>query len=157
MIRSVSSHPLLHVVLDRPKIAGNVGAIARLVATCGAALHVCNAGFTAGSDLRRPGLDYWGDARVHFHDDLERCLRLLGKEPWVVEVGGKKAPWDAPFSLGDVVVLGPEDGSVELPEAFARADNERILTLPSRPGMRSLNVAQCTAVVVYEAVRQLSL
>lgn len=156
-MRSVSTHPLLHVVLDRPKIAGNVGAIARLVASCGAALHVCQAGFSVGSDLRRPGLDYWGDARVHFHDDLERCLKLLGKEPWVVEVGGEKAPWDAPFARGDVVVLGPEDGSVELPAAFARDDNERILTLPSRPGMRSLNLAQCAAVVVYEGVRQLSL
>lgn len=151
-MRSSASHPLLHVVLDRPKIAGNVGAIARLVATCGAALHVCAPGFTAGSDLRRPGLDYWGDARVHFHDDLERCLRLLGKEPWVVEVGGDKAPWDAPFALGDVVILGPEDGSVELEGGYDRA---RVLTLPSRPGLRSLNVAQCAAVVVYDAVRQL--
>lgn len=151
---SAAVSPLLHVVLDRPKIAGNVGAIARLVASTGAALHVCGPSVLGPptKELRRPGLDYWSDARVHFHDDLPSCLALLGKEPWVLEVGGTRAPWDAAFARGDVVVLGPEDGSVAL-----EPPPERLLTLPARPGLRSLNLSQCAAVLVFEAARQLGL
>lgn len=145
--------PLLHVVLDRPRIAGNIGAIVRLAAATGAAVHVCGPLALApqAKDMRRAGLDYWADARVHFHEDLWRCLSLLDKPPWVIEVGGAHAPWDVALAPGDVVVLGPEDGSV--PDAL-RHPRERVLTLPTRPGMRSLNLAQCASVVVFEAVRQ---
>lgn len=128
-----------------------MGAVARLVANAGAALHVAGPTVLSGGDaaLKRAGLDYWDDARVHFHRDLPTCLELLGREPWVVEVGGQGAPWDAALAPGDVVVLGPEDGSVEL-----ETPPERRLTLPGRPGLRSYNVAQCAAMVVYEAMRQ---
>lgn len=112
---------------------------------------MCEPGFTTGPDLKRPGLDYWGDARVHFHRDVGECLALLGQVPWIVEVGGDHTPWDAPVARGDVVVFGPEDGSVALPMSVGA---ERVLTLPTKPGHRSLNLAQCAAVVVYDAVRR---
>lgn len=148
--------PVLHVVLDRPAIAGNIGACVRLCAATGAALHVC------GSDLDprdremwRAGLDYWPEARVHFHRSLARCLALLlpaGAAPFIVEVGGDKTPWDAELVRGSVVVLGPEKGSVSA--ELVAAHRDRVLTLPQRPGIRSLNLAQCAAVVVFEALRQ---
>jgi tRNA (cytidine/uridine-2'-O-)-methyltransferase len=145
--------PLLHVVLDRPAIAGNVGAAVRLCAATGAALHVCGSSLDPQDrSMWRSGLDYWPRARVHFHDSLQRCLALLGKPPWVVEVGGALAPWDAELAQGDVVVLGPEKGSVEA--AVVDLHRDRVVTLPQRPGIRSLNLAQCAAVVVFEAVRQ---
>jgi tRNA (cytidine/uridine-2'-O-)-methyltransferase len=146
--------PLVHLVLDRPAIAGNVGACVRLAAATGAALHVCGATSFAATDrgLWRAGLDYWPKARVHFHQSLERCLALLERPPWIVEVGGDKTPWDAAFLPGDVVVLGPEKGSVQA--SVVKAHKARVLTLPQRPGIRSLNLAQCAAVVVFEAVRQ---
>ena len=145
--------PLLHVVLDRPAIAGNVGAAVRLCAATGAALHVCGSSLDPQDrTMWRSGLDYWPRARVHFHDSLQRCLSLLGRDPWVVEVGGALAPWDATLARGDVVVLGPEKGSVEA--AVVDRFRDRVVTLPQRPGIRSLNLAQCAAVVVFEAVRQ---
>jgi tRNA (cytidine/uridine-2'-O-)-methyltransferase len=142
----------LHVVLDRPAIAGNVGACVRLVAATGAALHVCGASFDAGDrEMWRAGLDYWPAARVHFHRSLDRCLALLARTPFIVEVGGAHAPWDVTLAKGDVVVLGPEKGSVE--QSLVDAHRDRVLTLPMVAG-RSLNLAQCAAVVVFEAVRQ---
>jgi tRNA (cytidine/uridine-2'-O-)-methyltransferase len=150
-----SLEPPLHVVLDRPAIAGNIGAIVRMCAGTGAALHVCGASALADDrSMWRAGLDYWPLARVHFHDDVHRCLALLGKAPWVVEVGGAHAPWDVELAVGDVIVLGPEKGSVD--DVVRFKDATRILTLPTRPGVRSLNLAQCAAVVVFEAVRQQS-
>jgi tRNA (cytidine/uridine-2'-O-)-methyltransferase len=143
----------LHVVLDRPAIAGNVGACVRLCAATGAALHVCGSELDATDrEMWRAGLDYWPLARVHFHRSLDRCLALLASTPWIVEVGGDKTPWDAALTPGSVVVLGPEKGSVQ--QSLVDAHRGRVLTLPQRPGVRSLNLAQCAAVVVFEAIRQ---
>lgn len=151
---SAPAGPLLHVVLDRPAIAGNVGACARLVAAAGAALHVCGSTLDPGDrELWRAGLDYWVHADVRFHRSLARCLALLPPSPFVVEVGGRRAPWDAALTRGSVVVLGPENGSVDdVVLAPARRD-DRVLTLPMVAG-RSLNLAQVAAVVVFEAARQ---
>jgi tRNA (cytidine/uridine-2'-O-)-methyltransferase len=147
---------ILHLVLDRPAIAGNVGACVRLCAATGVALHVCASELDASDRaMWRAGLDYWPEARVHFHRSLARCLGLLGAagaRPFLIEVGGDKAPWDAALARGSVVVLGPEKGSV--PSWLLEAHRDRVLTLPQRPGVRSLNLAQCAAVVVFEALRQ---
>ena len=149
---------MLHVVLDRPAIAGNVGACVRLIAATGAALHVCGSELRPSDrDMWRAGLDYWPDARVHFHRSLERCLALLvpgspSGAPFIVEVGGALLPWDASFQRGDVVILGPENYSVD--EAVLQRYRDRVVTLPQRADVRSLNLAQCAAVIVFEAMRQ---
>jgi tRNA (cytidine/uridine-2'-O-)-methyltransferase len=141
----------LHVVLDRPAIAGNVGACVRLAAATGVALHVCGTTLDARDrELWRAGLDYWPIARVHFHRSLDRCLALLERTPWIIEVGGEKAPWDVQFAHGDVVVIGPEKGSVTI-----ASEPGRIVTLPMIAG-RSLNLSQCAAVIAFEAMRQSS-
>ncbi len=155
---AIDSQPPLHVVLDRPAIAGNVGAVVRLCAATGAALHVCGAVFHASDrKMWRAGLDYWPEARVHFHASLERCLALLApssptQKPWIIEVGATLAPWDVALARGSVVVLGPENDSVD--HVLMDAHPERVLTLPTREGIRSLNLAQCAAVIVFEALRQ---
>ena len=150
------TEPLLHIVLDRPRIAANIASIVRLSTGTCCAVHVCGPLVFDKSDKTkwRAGLDYFYGARVHFHRSLERCLVLLGKDPWVIEVGSKKAPWDAKFALSDVVIFGPETDSVasEVQEKF----RERILTLPQIGPVRSLNLAQCVAVVAFEATRQLA-
>lgn len=149
----VVAAPRLHVVLDRPAIAGNVGACVRLCAAVGAALHVCGSALEPHDrEMWRAGLDYWAHARVHFHDSLDACLTLLQREPWIVEVGGRHAPWQVPLAAGDVVVFGPEKGSVD--DALRARLPERILTLPQETAVRSLNLAQVVAVIAFEAVRQ---
>lgn len=149
-------NPVLHVVLDRPKIAANIASIVRLCAGSACALHVCGPLVFDKADKTkwRAGLDYFWGARVHFHRSLDRCLGLLGKEPWVLEVGSDKAPWDVQFSPGDVLILGPEDGSVQ--QHIQDKYRDRILSLPQYGPVRSLNLAQCAAVGVFEAVKQTS-
>ncbi|MCP4504304.1 MAG: tRNA (cytidine(34)-2'-O)-methyltransferase [Deltaproteobacteria bacterium] len=147
--------PLLHLVLLEPRIPGNVGAIARMSVGTGCAVHVCGDVPFDGSNRQmwRAGLDYWPSAQVHFHASVERCLAYLGREPYIMEVGSDQAPWDVAFKAGDVVVLGPEDGTVHLPEVA----QSRVITLPTQAGVRSLNLAQCAAVVAFEAMRQTQL
>lgn len=146
--------PTLHLVLDRPRIAGNIAAIVRMSVATQCAVHVCGPLVFEGGDKTkwRAGLDYFFGARVHFHNDLARCLSLLNKEPWLLEVGGAITPWQAELEVSDVVVLGPETGSISAP--VLNAHQERIITLPQWGPVRSLNLAQCAAIVTFEAIRQ---
>ncbi|MEM7588883.1 MAG: TrmH family RNA methyltransferase [Myxococcota bacterium] len=146
--------PLLHVVLDRPRIAANIASIVRLCAGVGAALHVCGPLVFETMDKTRwrAGLDYFAGARIHFHLNADRCLEVLGKQPWIVEVGSSQTLWDAQLQLSDVVVLGPETGNA-VPHLVSRWPN-RVLTLPQTEAVRCLNLAQCAAVVCFEAMRQ---
>ena len=75
-------------------------------------------------------------------------------QPWILEVGSDKAPWDVKLTPGDVLILGPEDGSVQ--EHVQDKYRHRILSLPQFGPVRSLNLAQCAAVGVFEAVKQAS-
>lgn len=151
---NIISSPLLHIVLDRPCIAGNIAAIVRLSTATQCALHVCGPLVFDNQDKTkwRAGLDYFFGARVHFHRSLERCLSVLEGSPWLIEVDGKKSPWDVSFAPGDVVILGPENGSIK--ENVQDGHKDRILTLPHAGPVRSLNLAQCAAVVAFEALRQ---
>lgn len=147
-------NPTLHVVLDRPRIAGNIAAIVRLCVATQCALHVCGPTLFDHADKTkwRAGLDYFFGARIHFHNNLHRCLALLGKRPWLVEVGGVNAPWQISFKTSDVVVLGPETGSID--QIVIDAHQDRLITLPQPGPVRSLNLAQCASVICFEALRQ---
>ncbi len=153
----IISSPTLHIVLDRPCIAGNIGAIVRTSVATQSAVHVCGPLIFDKADKTkwRAGLDYFFGARLHFHQSLERCLALLNQEPWLIEVGGTHAPWDVSLSRSSVVVFGPETGSIK--EEVLKRHQDRILTLPQLGPVRSLNLAQCAAIVSFEAIRQQSL
>jgi tRNA (cytidine/uridine-2'-O-)-methyltransferase len=153
---TLNENAFAHIVLDRPKIAGNVGSIARLCANIGAALHIC--GQTPferdrNKQLWRAGLDYWHLSQVHFHRSIQHCLHALATtKPWVIEVGSQHSLFDATFNDGDVFIFGPEDGDVDA--EYLHSCGERHISLAHIQEARSLNLAQCAAVVAYEALRQ---
>jgi tRNA (cytidine/uridine-2'-O-)-methyltransferase len=150
----IISNPTLHIVLDRPCIAGNIAAIVRMSVATQCAVHVCGPLVFDNADKTkwRAGLDYFYGARLHFHQSLERCLALLGQEPWLLEVGGENRPWDVALERSAVVVLGPETGSIK--EQVIERYKQRLITLPQIGPVRSLNLAQCAAIVTFEAIRQ---
>jgi len=147
-------NPTLHLVLDRPRIAGNIAAIVRLAVATQCALHVCGPLLFDQSDKTkwRAGLDYFFGARVHFHLSLARCLKLLNKTPWLLEIGGQKSPWEVNLQPQDAVILGPETASIE--DSVINTYRHRLITLPQVGPVRSLNLAQCAAVICFEALRQ---
>lgn len=152
---SIISNPWLHLVLDRPSIAANIASIVRLCAGTEVVLHVCGPLVFEKTDKTkwRAALDYFEGVRMHFHLDLFRCLTLLGRKPWIIENGGTKAPWEVVIKYGDVLVLGPESGNVQL--CICEKYKQRILTLPQLGPIRSYNLAQCAAVSIFEAMRQI--
>ncbi|OPZ22907.1 MAG: putative tRNA (cytidine(34)-2'-O)-methyltransferase [bacterium ADurb.BinA186] len=150
----IITSPTLHLVLDRPCIAGNIAAIVRLSVATQCAVHVCGPLIFDKADRTkwRAGLDYFFGARLHFHQSLERCLALLGQEPWLLEVGSERRPWDVSLVRSSVVVLGPETGSIK--SNIIEHYRDRMISLPQIGPVRSLNLAQCAAIVSFEAIRQ---
>jgi tRNA (cytidine/uridine-2'-O-)-methyltransferase len=149
------TEPLLHVVLHQPEIPQNTGNIGRSCVAVGAKLWLVRPlGFRLDEKyLRRAGMDYWDTLdweAIESWDAL--CERLEGRLPWFIEEGGTRAPWDVELARGDVVVFGAE--SRGLPRSLLETAPERILSLPMRPGTRSLNLASTVNTILYETVRQ---
>jgi tRNA (cytidine/uridine-2'-O-)-methyltransferase len=147
---------MFHVVLVQPEIPPNTGNIIRLAANAGATLHLVKPlGFElTARAVRRAGLDYEELAPVRVHPSLDACLESLGGARLLsIETGGGRAYSTARFRPGDALLFGAETRG--LPAAvLALVPADRQLTIPMRPGNRSLNLSNAVALVVYEAWRQ---
>jgi tRNA (cytidine/uridine-2'-O-)-methyltransferase len=147
---------VFNVLLFEPEIPPNTGNAIRLCANTGAALHLIGRlGFEITEPrLRRAGLDYHEMARVTQHADVAACLAAIGPTRlFVIETGGTLRHTDATYQPGDSFLFGPE--SRGLPPALIDALPAHVrITLPMRPGNRSLNLSNAVAVTVFEAWRQ---
>ena len=150
--------PCLHIVLHEPEIPPNAGNVGRTCVAIGAKMWLVRPlGFKLDDYyLRRAGLDYWDDLEweaVDSWDHLLAALAALGREPnWLFSARSSRPYTDVAYRRGDVLVFGSE--SAGLPRSIQDAHPERMLTIPSRPQVRSLNLSNCAAIVAYEAIRQ---
>ena len=152
---SLAPHRLA-VALVEPKIAPNVGNIARLCVTAGAGLHLVRPlGFLlSDAKLRRSAMDYWHRLRLTVHDDLSTFeAATAGQRLWLCENGEGRSLWQAEFEHGDVLVFGSETAG--LPADFIARHAGRLVHAPQVEGERCLNVSTAAGVVLYEALRQL--
>lgn len=129
----------------------------RLVAVTGCRLHLIEPlGFGVDdARLRRAGMDYRERAVVTVHSDVD-VWRSSTDPPRVfaLTVDGETTYTDVGYHPGDAFLFGPE--SVGLPEDIQAETwvTER-LRIPMVPGVRSLNLSNSAAIVVYEAWRQI--
>ena len=153
-----------HVVLVEPEIPPNTGNAARLCGATCCPLHlVGRLGFRIDEHaVRRAGLDYWHLVEVAQHDTLDaaeasiraRSVRL-GRSPrsWLLSGKAERSYLDVAFAPGDVLVFGKE--SVGLPDALLAERPESVIGVPTLGEVRSLNLANAIAIVLYEALRQI--
>jgi tRNA (cytidine/uridine-2'-O-)-methyltransferase len=147
---------MFEIVLFQPEIPPNTGNAMRLAAVTGCRLHLIEPlGFELDdSKLRRAGMDYRDKAVVSVHPGLERW-RETTRPPRVFAftVDADLIYTEVAFEPGDAFLFGPE--SVGLPEEVqSLAWLDGALRLPMVPGVRSLNLSNSVAVVVFEAWRQ---
>ena len=104
--------------------------------------------------MRRAGLDYWPEVSLQRHADLDSLYRELPQARFVyLSTRGERLYTDWAFAPDDCLVFGRETRG--LPEALLRANWQRCLTIPMlNPRVRSLNLATCVGIVLYEALRQ---
>ncbi|MGH8872727.1 MAG: tRNA (cytidine(34)-2'-O)-methyltransferase [Acidimicrobiia bacterium] len=149
---------MFDIVLYRPEIPPNTGNAMRLAAVTGCRLHLIEPlGFEMDdARLRRAGMDYRDRASVSVHADLDLMRSSVRPERvFAFTVDADRLYTDVSYRSGDCLLFGPE--SVGLPEEVKWVEwlTDR-LRLPMLPGVRSLNLSNSVAVVVYEAWRQLS-
>lgn len=150
---------MFHVVLVEPEIPPNTGNVIRLCANTGAQLHLIEPlGFSLDDrQLRRAGLDYHEYATVKCHPSFD--VLLQNERPPMDRMYALTTRATTPigttaFSADDWFVFGCETRGLPDP-VRAHFPANRQLRLPMRPGVRSLNLSNAVAVVVYEAWRQI--
>ena len=148
---------MLHIVLYQPEIPPNTGNIIRLAANTGAALHLLKPyGFELSDrQLRRAGLDYDVLASIHEHETLDDFLAAWKPARLFACSSKGTTRYDTvAYQDHDAFLFGPETRGLPLELMHSRCE-PRILTLPMRPGNRSLNLSNAVSVIVFEAWRQL--
>ncbi|MEY2697629.1 MAG: hypothetical protein RL333_1767 [Pseudomonadota bacterium] len=148
---------MLDVVLFEPEIPPNTGNIIRLCANTGAGLHLIEPlGFSLDDTrLKRAGLDYHEYARVRTYPDFETYLGRVGPHRlFALSTRGTRSYAEVQYAPGDTFLFGPETRGLPK-EILASLPASQCLTIPMRPGGRSLNLSNAVALVVYEAWRQL--
>jgi tRNA (cytidine/uridine-2'-O-)-methyltransferase len=147
---------MFHVILHWPEIPPNTGNVIRLCANTGCTLHLVRPlGFDLDhKQLERAGMDYAEIAEVRVHDSLGDCLGTLGDaRVFAIETGAATNYAQVRFRPGDAFLFGSESKGLPA-QVLAQIAAERTLSIPMRPGNRSLNLANSVALVVYEAWRQ---
>lgn len=148
----------IHVVLYQPEIPSNTGNIARTCLGTGATLHLIHPlGFSTDDKmLRRAGLDYWKNVKVHEHQSLNELYDLYPEGRfYYIENFGTKNCYECDFSNSDesfFFIFGKE--SKGIPKEAIDGKEERCLRIPMNNEIRSLNLANTAAIVIYEALRQ---
>ncbi len=144
-----------NIVLFEPEIPQNTGNVARQCAVTGARLHLIEPmGFKLDSaKLKRAGLDYWDEVCVGVYESFDalRAKYPEGRFFYATTKGGTRFD-RAQYALGDFLVFGKETAG--LPSALLAENAEHAVRVPMRPGLRSMNLSNTVAVVLFEALRQ---
>lgn len=156
----------MRVVLLEPEIPPNTGNVARLCAATKTELHLIEPfGFKLDdAQLKRAGMDYWQHLYwrrwpdwITFTQSLAATSSLEGEAQmprlWFIESDGPRRYSEASFAPDDYLVFGRETAG--LPKRLLEQNLERWLRIPMfHPQTRSLNLSNCVALVLFEALRQ---
>jgi tRNA (cytidine/uridine-2'-O-)-methyltransferase len=147
---------MFRILFHEPRIPGNTGNTIRLAAATGAELHLVEPlGFDlSDAQLRRAGLDYHDLAVLMVHPNLDAAFSTFGDHRiFAFTTSAGRVYTDVAYEPGDVLMFGAEpDG---LPgDVLAHPRITDRLRLPMVPGRRSMNLANCASIAVYEAWRQ---
>lgn len=148
---------MFDIVFYRPEIPPNTGNAMRLAAVSGCRLHLIEPlGFEMDdARLRRAGMDYRDKATVTVHPSIDSWRKATSpRRVFALTVDGESLYTETAFEAGDAFLFGPE--SVGLPDDVkSRPWIAGCLRLPMVCGVRSINLSNAAAIVVYEAWSQL--
>ncbi|QTD42869.1 tRNA (uridine(34)/cytosine(34)/5-carboxymethylaminomethyluridine(34)-2'-O)-methyltransferase TrmL [Sporosarcina sp. Te-1] len=150
----------IHVALFEPLIPANTGNIARTCAGTGAKLHLIKPlGFSTDDKmLKRAGLDYWDHVDITYHEGIHEFFAAYpeGEFYFITKFGQQTySDFDFTDSSKDIFfVFGKE--TTGLPDEIIEQHMEHCLRIPMNGNIRSLNLSNTAAILIYEALRQQS-
>lgn len=146
---------MINIVLLEPEIPQNTGNIGRTCVAAGARLHLIEPlGFRLTEKaLRRAGMDYWSQLDVTRYDDYEDFLRRNpGAKIYMATTKAKHIYTDVQYEDDCYIMFGKE--SAGIPEEILVEHQEDCIRIPMIGDIRSLNLGNSVAIVLYEALRQ---
>lgn len=147
----------MNIVLVEPEIPPNTGNVARLCAATRTTLHLIEPfGFKLDdAALKRAGMDYWQHVTWQRWTNWSAFMEKLPADArlWFIESDGPQLYSDVKFAPDDYLVFGRETAG--LPKQILEQNRERWLRIPMfNPEARSLNLSNCVALVLFDALRQ---
>lgn len=149
---------MINVVLFQPEKPLNTGNIMRTCVASGTKLHIIGPLTYKIDDkgLKRAGMDYLVGFKYEYYDSYDEFV-MKNKNPSIHYITryGKKAPSYVDFKTieGDIFVMFGKE-STGIPKEILKDNLEYCLRIPMLEGVRSLNLSNCVAIVVYEILRQ---
>ena len=148
---------MMNIVLLEPEMPANTGNIGRTCVATGSRLHLIEPlGFKLNEkSLKRAGLDYWNSLDVTVYDNYEDFLE---KNPrarerlYMATTKGLNVYTEVSYEPDAYIMFGKE--SAGIPEEILAAHKDTAVRIPMIGEIRSLNLANSVAVVLYEALRQ---
>lgn len=145
----------MHIILHQPEIPANTGNIGRTCVATGTSLHLIEPlGFHLDEkSVKRAGMDYWE------HLDVTRYVNyqeFTEKHPtakvWMATTKAEQCYTEVSFGPDDFIMFGKESGGI--PEEILVDNQKNCIRIPMLPTIRSLNLSNSVAIVLYEALRQ---
>lgn len=152
----------MQIVLHQPEIPANTGNIGRTCVATGSSLHLIEPlGFRLNEkEIKRAGMDYWEKLDVHRYMNFAEFMEMFRKEKeshpeirlWMATTKAKQTHSEVSFGPNDYIMFGKE--SAGIPEEILVEHEEDCIRIPMLPEIRSLNLSNSVAIVLYEALRQ---
>jgi tRNA (cytidine/uridine-2'-O-)-methyltransferase len=145
----------MNIVLFEPEIPQNTGNIVRTCAATNSELHLIEPlGFEfSDKALRRAGLDYWKECDIKIYKNIvEFWEKNNGCEVFFASTKAAKRYDEVKYSENSFVFFGPE--SRGLPEDLLHDNYDKCVRIPMINDIRSLNLSNSVAIILYEALRQ---
>ena len=146
---------MLNIVLLEPEIPANTGNIGRTCVASGTRLHLIEPlGFSLSEKaLKSAGMDYWKDLDVTTYIDYQDFLdRNPGAKIYMATTKARKIYTEVSYEDDCYIMFGKE--SAGIPEEILVQNQENCIRIPMMEKIRSLNLGNSAAIVLYEALRQ---
>ena len=145
----------MHIVLHQPEMPANTGNIGRTCVATGTDLHLIEPlGFVLNDKtVKRAGMDYWDKLKLtRYMNYNDFKAKNPDAKVWMATTKAKKIYTEVEFGPDDYIMFGKE--SAGIPEEILVENEETCLRIPMLDDIRSLNLSNSVAIVLYEALRQ---
>lgn len=145
----------LNIVLHQPEIPANTGNIGRTCVATGTRLHLIEPlGFRLNEkEIKRAGMDYWDDLEVIRYVNYEEFLeKNPGAKIYYATTKAQHTYTEIEYEPDCYIMFGKESGGI--PEEILVNNADTCIRIPMLDSIRSLNLSNSVAIVLYEALRQ---
>lgn len=146
---------MMNIVLFEPEMPLNTGNIGRTCVATNTRLHLIEPlGFKLNEKaIRRAGLDYWDKLDVTVYCDYQDFLdKNPGAKIYMATTKAKHVYTEVDYEPDCYIMFGKE--SAGIPEEILVENEETCVRIPMWGDIRSLNLSNSVAIVLYEALRQ---